>query len=246
MTSLQRHRAPRIPAKAFTAALASLIAAVFFLTPVPASAAPSVHEAVLEYIETHMPWPQGTVRVDFASGEPTLSAHSKEATFRIGAAGNTDFIGNAAFIVRIYAGGTLVRTETVRTRIEVLRDLLVTARMIRNGAILTEQDLRLVKKWVGRNMPDTLSCLEEAVGKRIIAQVRPGAELTARMLRDAPLVRKGQAVMVLYENGSMRITTVGVPEEDGAAGGLVRVRNVASNKVFYARVLGDSLVGVNI
>jgi flagella basal body P-ring formation protein FlgA len=219
---------------------------LFFLTPVFAGAAPSIHEAVREYIETHMPWPQGTVRLDFAASEPALSAGGHETIFRVEAAGAADFIGDAAFIVRIYTGGTLLRTETVRTQIEVLRDVVVAAKMIRSGSVLTAEDVRLMKKWVRRNMPDAISRVDEAIGKRITVQLHPGVEMSARILKDAPLVRKGQVVRVLFDNGSMRISTVGIPEEDGVAGSMIRIKNITSKKIIYARVLGASLVGVGI
>jgi flagella basal body P-ring formation protein FlgA len=219
---------------------------LLFMMPALAGAAPSVHEAVREYIEAHMPWPQGTIRLDFATPEPAFSASRNEATFRIEAAGAADFIGDTAFFVRIYTGGALLRTETVRTRIEVLRDVVVAAKEIRSGAILTPEDVRLAKKWVRRNMPDTLSSVDEAVGKRLSLQVRPGMEMSARMLRNAPLVRKGHVVRVLFDNGSLQVSTVGISEEDGVAGSIIRIKNITSNKIIYARVLGDALVGVGI
>lgn len=243
MKKLQRRTGTKTGMAAFAI---PLMMAVFFLTPVLANASPSIHEIIREYIDSHMPWTHGAVRVDFISKEPDISAHRKEATFRIEPAGNADFIGDAAFLVRISINGTLLRTETVRTRIEVLRDVVVAAKMIRSGAVLTGQDVRLTKKWVSRNMPDALSSLEEAIGKRITLPARPGMELLARMLKEVPLVRKGQMVRVLLDNGSMRITTVAMPEEDGTVGNMVRIRNITSNKVIYARVLGDSLVGVEI
>lgn len=243
MKKLQRRTGTKTGMAAFAI---PLMMAVFFLTPVLANASPSIHETIREYIDSHMPWTHGAVRVDFISKEPDISAHRKEATFRIEPAGNADFIGDAAFLVRISINGTLLRTETVRTRIEVLRDVVVAAKMIRSGAVLTGQDVRLTKKWVSRNMPDALSSLEEAIGKRITLPARPGMELLARMLKEVPLVRKGQMVRVLLDNGSMRITTVAMPEEDGTVGNMVRIRNITSNKVIYARVLGDSLVGVEI
>ena len=237
----------RSGAQSRTAAFAlALMLALLFPAPVLANAGAHVHEAVREYIEANMPWPQGTVRLDFISPEPDIPTRGKEITLRIESAGNADFIGDTAFLVRLSADGNFIRTETIRTRIEVLRDIVVAARTIRSGAILTEQDIRLAKKWVRRNMPDALSSLEDAIGKRITAPAGPGTELSAARLKDAPLVRKGKMVRVQFDNGSLRITTVGIPEEDGTAGSMVRIRNVTSNKVIYARVLGDSLVGVDI
>lgn len=219
---------------------------LLLLAPVLANAKGHIHEAVREYIETNMPWPREAVRVDFISPEPDIPDRGKDATLRIEPAGHGDFIGDAAFIVRISAGGKFIRTETVRTRIELLRDTVVAARMIRSGAVLTEQDIRVAKKWVRRNMPDLLTFADDAVGKRITVTARPGMELSAHMLREAPLVRKGKMVRVQFDNGSLRVTTVGIPEEDGTAGAIVRVRNVTSNKLIYGRVLGDSLVEVEI
>jgi len=42
----------------------------------------------------------------------------------------------------------------------------------------------------------------------------------------------------------MQIVTVGLSEEDGVAGNIVRVKNITSNKTIYARVLSDSVVGI--
>ncbi len=243
MKTVQQHsNAPFL----LTTFAAVLVMGLFFMTPAFAGATPSIHEAVREYIETHMPWPQGTVRLDFTTSEPGFSAGGHETMFRIEAAGAADFIGDAAFIVRIYAGGTLLRTETVRTQIEVLRNVVVAAKMIRSGSVLTAEDVRLVKKWVRRNMPNAISSVDEAIGKRITVQAHPGVEMSARILKDAPLVRKGQVVRVLFDNGSMRISTVGIPEEDGVAGSMIRIKNITSKKIIYARVLGASLVGVGI
>ena len=205
-----------------------------------------IQAAVRDYIEANMPWPQGTVRIDFLSGEPETTPQGRNLTLRIEPTGNAEFIGDAAFLVRVSAGGKLLRTETVRTRIEVLRDIVVAARAIRSGIVLTEQDVRLVKKWVRRIPPDSLSSLDETLGKRITTQTRPGMEISVNMLREVPLVQKGKIVKVVFESGVMRITTVGMSEEDGTAGSIVRVRNVTSNKIIYARVLGDSLVGIEL
>jgi len=240
---LQRISSIRTRTAAFALAL---MPALLFLAPLPATAKAQIHEAVREYIEINMPWPQGTVRVEFISPEPEITARGKDMTLRIEPAGNGDFIGDAAFLVRMSADGKFIRTETVRTRIEVLRDIVVAARTIRSGVILTEQDIRVAKKWVRRHMPDVLSFPEDAIGKRITAPARPGMELSMTMLKEAPLVRKGKLVRVQFDNGSLLITTIGIPEEDGAAGSMVRIRNVTSNKVIYARVLGESLVGVDI
>lgn len=209
-----------------------------------AAASYPVQEAVREYIEANMSWPPGTVRVDFLTAESEMVPQNRNLAFRIEPAGNSDFIGDAVFMVKFFKNGNLIRTESVRTKIEVSRDVVVTARALSTGTVLTDHDVRTVRKWVRRIHPQSLTSVDEAAGKRLVTQAPAGAEIFAFMLKDTPLVRKGKTVKIVFDNGPMRITTVGVPEEDGVAGSIVRVRNITSNKIIYARVLSDSLVGI--
>jgi flagella basal body P-ring formation protein FlgA len=43
----------------------------------------------------------------------------------------------------------------------------------------------------------------------------------------------------------MKITTTGLSEEDGAEGSTIKVRNLTSNKIIYARVIGDAKVRID-
>lgn len=211
------------------------------------NAAPhSIQAAVREYIDANMPWPPGTARVDFlsASGESATVLQNRADTFRIEPAGNSDFIGDMVFLVRFFKDGSAVKTESVRTKIEVARNVVVAARALPVGSILTGADIRTAQKWVRRIHPQALASVEETSGKMLTVQVSEGAELFTSMLKDVPLVKKGKMVKIVFDNGLMRIATVGLPEEDGIAGSIVRVRNITSNKIIYARVLGDSVVGI--
>ena len=205
----------------------------------------SIHEAVRQYIETNMPWPPGTVRVDFLSEEMESSAQNRNIVLRIEPTGNQDFIGDMVFLIKSFKGGSLVRTESVRTRIEVLRDIVISARALPAGTILVDSDVRTIQKWVRRIHPQSLSSFETTTGKRLTIQVASGVEILATMLKDTPLVRKGKMVRIVFDNGLMHIVTVGLSEEDGVAGNIVRVKNITSNKIIYARVLSDSLVGID-
>lgn len=224
--------------------LAAALLGALLLAPPPGGlwAADTVQAAVRAYIESQMPWPAGAVRIDFLADEG--AALEKGVTLRVENAGNADFIGDAAFLVRHYRAGNLLRTETVRTKIEVMRDVVVAAKGLAPGTIVADGDLQVSRRWVRRVHPQALASPEEATGKRLAVPLAAGAEPLSAMLREVPLVRRGKLVKIVLDRGPMRITTVGLPEEDGVAGSIVRVRNVTSNRVIYARVLSDSLVGI--
>lgn len=200
--------------------------------------------AVREYIAANMPWPPESARVDFLSEEPESVPQSPSLTLRVEPAGNLDFVGDTVFLVKAFRGGSLLRTESVRARIEVLRDVVTAARGMASGTILSESDLRTVRRWVRRIPPNALVSTESAAGKRLAVQVVAGAEILTPMLKEIPLVRRGKMVKMVFENGPMQIVTVGMSEEDGVAGNIIRVKNVTSNKTIYAKVLSDSIVGV--
>jgi flagellar basal body P-ring formation protein FlgA len=105
--------------------------------------------------------------------------------------------------------------------------------------------VRVVKRWLIREPQQTIASREEAVEKRIISAVRPNQEITRTMLRDVPLIKKGRMVKMVLNNGFITITTVGQTQEDGGMGSSVRVKNVSSERIVYARVVGDSLVQVD-
>lgn len=209
-----------------------------------AQAEPLFRAAVREYIEANMPWPPEAVRVDFLSEGPESISQNRDVVLRVEPAGNQDFIGDMVFLVKAFKGGNLLRTESVRTRIEVQRDVVTAARGLPAGTVLAESDIRTVRRWVRRIPPNSLPSTEAASGKRLTIQIASGAEILATMLKEIPLVRKGKMVKMVFDNGPMQIVTVGLSEEDGIAGNIVRVKNITSNKIIYARVLSDSLVKI--
>ena len=221
-----------------------LSVALLAATSLAAHAEPLFRTAIREYIEANMPWPPGTVRVDFLSEEPESIPQNRDVILRVEPAGNQDFIGDMVFLVKSFKGGNLLRTESVRTRIEVLRDVMTAARGLPAGTVLAESDIRTVRRWVRRIHPHSLPSMETTSGKRLTIQVACGAEILATMLKEIPLVRKGKMVKIVFDNGPMQIVTVGLSEEDGVAGNIVRVKNITSNKIIYARVLSDSLVAI--
>lgn len=200
--------------------------------------------AIREYIEANMPWPPGIVRVDFLSEEKESILPNRDLILRVEPAGNQDFIGDMVFLVKSFKGGNLLRTESVRTRIEVQQDVVTAARMLPAGTVLAESDIRTVRRWVRRIHPHSLASIEATSGKRLTIQVASGVEILATMLKEIPLVKKGKMVKIVFDNGSMQIVTVGLSEEDGVAGNIIRVKNITSNKIIYARVLSDSVVGI--
>lgn len=124
-------------------------------------------------------------------------------------------------------------------------DVLVSARSLSRNTVLGPDDVKVVKKWFNRVPRDILTDPEEAIGKNLAASVRMNGEITKQMLKTPRLVRKGSLVKILVENDALAISTVGLSEDNGSRGEIIRVRNLTSNKVIFGKVVDPSLVKVD-
>lgn len=203
-----------------------------------------IRQSVVRHIEQSMPWPKESARIDIASPADVQGLEKKGLVMRVENSGNEEYVGEMTFLVRL-SDGRQQRQVTVRGRVEILREVLVSGRPLARDTIITPADVMTKRKWVRHLDPDLLSSPENAVGKRVLMSVRGGAELKSQMLREPVVIKKGRSVRINLERGAMVITTMGISEEDGAAGALIRVRNMSSNRLVYAKVMGEDVVRVD-
>lgn len=204
----------------------------------------AIEEAIRTYVENNMFWPQDSVRIDFPGGISDVTLSGDEISCRIQSKRNEDFIGNTSFTVRFYEGGELLGKRTVRARLEVLMNVVISARSLAKGTTIGRGDVKLIRRWFARPPVTIIASLDDVVGKRLRTSVKPNTEITGKMVEKIPVVRKGKPVKIVVENGLMGVTTIGMSEQDGMRGELIKVRNVSSKKMIYARVMDTSLVRV--
>lgn len=203
-----------------------------------------IKSLVQGYIEANMPWPKGTLRIVYPVKLDDLVIQGDRVTHEVVAKMNDGFIGVGLFAVRFYDRGYLVREETVRLVMELVREVVVSDKVLNKDQIIKSDDVHIVKKWFRRIPLDTVSKVEEVVGKRMDASIRPNTEITRNMLKEPIMIKRGNMVKIVLDTGTMQIATQGLSEEDGIQGAIIRVKNMSSKRTIYARVLGESLVGV--
>jgi flagellar basal body P-ring formation protein FlgA len=196
------------------------------------------------YIEANMPWPKGTLRIVYPVKLNDLAIQGDKITLEVVAKMNDGFIGDGLFAVRFYDRGYVVREETVRLVMELVREVVVSDKVLNKDRIIKSDDVHIVKKWFRRIPLNTASSLEEVVGKRMTASIRPNTEITRNMLNEPIMIKRGNMVRIVLDTGPMQIAALGLSEEDGMQGAIIRVKNMSSKRTIYARVLGESLVGV--
>lgn len=84
--------------------------------------------------------------------------------------------------------------------------------------------------------------LDGKVAKRTLL---PGRMIPTGSVREAWLVEPGKPVQVVYAQGGLEIALSAVALQAGAAGDMVRLRNVDSGSVFLGVVMADGSVRVS-
>jgi flagella basal body P-ring formation protein FlgA len=123
--------------------------------------------------------------------------------------------------------------------------VLIPGRVIYPGETIEPAALKEVTLQPGRHKPDAVATTEQELdGKVAKRTLLPGRYIPASAIRDAWLVERGAPVQVYFVAGELTISTTAVTLQSGAAGDLVKVRNVDSGKVFSGTVMADGTIRV--
>jgi flagella basal body P-ring formation protein FlgA len=87
---------------------------------------------------------------------------------------------------------------------------------------------------------------EQATGKQLNKSLRAGDIVFAHLLKDPPLVKRGDLVTIIARSGGLQVSAPGEVKNAGAIGEIVRVKNLMSRRVLQARVVDEGLVEVDL
>ena len=222
-----------------------LMSNYLYALPVTNVSKNTIKSIIVNYINENMPWPKGTVRTEFFSQISDVGLPAKDITYRVVSIRDEDFIGYSNFTIRFYNEEVFLKEKTVRVKLEVLRDMVVSTGYLARDTNISKDDVTLVKRWFDRISPGVVTDINDVLGKRLRTSIKqPNTIITRNMLREPVMVKRGNLVRIVLEKGPLRITTMGLSKQNGAFGDIIKVKNISSKNVIYARVMGNSLVQV--
>lgn len=134
-------------------------------------------------------------------------------------------------------GRTLITLKVVRYRQSV-----VAGRAIKRGEIIAAGDLRRERVVIGRG-DEPFSDLQSAVGSEARVDLAAGAPIGIGQVVMRPLVRGGQALVLVYSGSGIHLTAAGEAMADGSIGEVIQVRR--DGRVLKAKVIGAGEAQVN-
>ncbi|HXG51812.1 MAG TPA: flagellar basal body P-ring formation chaperone FlgA [candidate division Zixibacteria bacterium] len=153
--------------------------------------------------------------------------------------------GTRNFLVAAEVGGREAARLWVKADIRIFETVVVASRPLARREVLKAGDVHLARRELSSLSSLPFTRLEDVIGKQVGRPIEIHEIVTANALDRPTLVRRGAAVVMVFETGSLRVETAGVAEEAGKAGELIQVRNPTSGKTLRAVVVDGRTVRVN-
>lgn len=133
----------------------------------------------------------------------------------------------------------------LKAEIRVYEQVVVAAAPLARQETVAVQDLRLERRELAGRGSRPFTRIEDVIGKQTNRTIEAN-EVVATSAVDRPtLIKRGSAIRLIFESGSLRVETAGVAEEAGKAGELIQVKNTASGKILRGIVLDGRQVRLN-
>ncbi|MRR53126.1 MAG: flagellar basal body P-ring formation protein FlgA [Deltaproteobacteria bacterium] len=139
----------------------------------------------------------------------------------------------------------LVKNMSIPVEVEALTDMVVALFPLPRGAVVEASDVSLQKRDLAEVSGKVSFNLDDVLGKRVRVPIRANTPVRSDYLEKLPLVKNGQMVTIVAENGDLRVTATGMARGAGAEGDLIMVQNMNSKKSVQARVIDAGTVAVN-
>ena len=144
----------------------------------------------------------------------------------------------------VNVNGQVVNTINLRYDVKLYRQVVVTARQLSSGEVLSNENVRYERMDTGRLQAGYFTDMNKIMGLATRRPLTPGLVVTDLMLNKPVIIKRGDLVNVVARIGGMEVAVVGKAMQDGYEGQLIRIQNVNSNKYISAKVLDETTVQV--
>jgi flagella basal body P-ring formation protein FlgA len=177
------------------------------------------------------------------STPPDLTLPAGALEFKVKGRPGGELTGSFSLPVETWVDGVLIRSVSIPVRVSALFEVLVAARPIGRQELLATETVRVERREVNAGQ-EPLRDIGAIQGRRAVRPIIPGEPILPTMLEQPPLVRRGEIVLLTIEGKGLRAIAKGEAREEGKAGQVIRVRNLASGREVYGQVEAERTVRI--
>ena len=155
-------------------------------------------------------------------------------------------IGSTFFVrAKIVSGTSSFGPFQIAVRAQLWQEVWMAANRLDRGQALDRSVLAAQKVDVLHERQQMISTDVDPATLELTMNLNAGRPLTKREAVSRPVVRKGQVVQVVAQQGTLTVSMKAIALENGATGDLIRLRNLDSRKDFNAQVINETKVQVH-
>lgn len=206
-----------------------------------------LEEIFKEIIAADVSWLLGDLKISSFSSEPNQLAYTGKTTgYRLLSITPDRYPGKKHVSIVFTADDQ--DTAIVKMDADVLffGDVVCASKRIPRNTSITLEDITTAYRNVSMMDESVIQDADLAVGKMTKTTIQPGAILYDRLLKSPPLVNRGDHVTIMVRHGALQVTAPGEVKDTGAAGDMIKVKNLMSRRVIYARVIDEGLVEADL
>lgn len=117
-----------------------------------------------------------------------------------------------------------------------MRQIIVAARPLKRGSILTPDDIYLAESDISRLSRGYVVESDHAVGHKIRRTVMTGDPITPGLLETPAMIRRGQVVSLEARSAGLTVRMAGIARSDGIFGEVIEFENQSSKRAVQAIV----------
>jgi flagella basal body P-ring formation protein FlgA len=144
--------------------------------------------------------------------------------------------------VGVRCAGSVRWTFYTSITVESVAPVLTARYALPRDAALTAADFQVQTRHVPGLIAGYLSTPAALAGQRLRRPVSAGEPLSIDALAPAPLVRRGQQVVLVARGAGIEVRATGIALSDGRASDHIRVQNLSSQRIVEGIVRSDSVV----
>lgn len=204
----------------------------------------TIMEAARSYLLNNMDWDPSDVEVtvDYTGQEVILPQGQVSMEFKL--TGNRHPLGHTLLSLVVRVDGELKRKMWLNANVDVFFAVVQASRTVPRDRILDPGDIEIVRVRSSRPLHNIIYDPEEVIGKRAVRDIDTGQTLSPFMLKQVPVVQRGDRVLLVAESGRIRITAPGLVRETGFRGSMIQVENLQTKKNVYGTVIDAKTIKV--
>jgi flagellar basal body P-ring formation protein FlgA len=189
---------------------------------------------------------RGTLEIHFTRPWPLATVPEEPVSLQLTDLPPAGVLPNLVAGFELWCGKERIGSWQAPLQARVWQEIPVAHSPILRGQLLREADITLERRDVLSqhetfiSFPVTDNLLEAS------GNIQAGMPVRSSLTRARPVMRRGQLVEAVFQDGSMTISLKVEALEDGTLGQTVRVRNPKTRRELYGKIQNEDLISITL